>query len=78
LDSVPVAEEATVPLTVNVAVPPERRLTEAAMLPEPEAGQDEPTEAAHDQVAPVKAAGKVSATDAPVTSDGPLLVTTIV
>src|SRR3954447_22197503 len=78
LDSVPVAEEATVPLTVNVAVPPERRLTEAAMLPVPEAGQDEPLEAVQVQAAPVKAAGKVSATEAPTTSEGPLLVTTIV
>src|SRR5947208_3061524 len=70
VDRVQVAEEATGPLTVNVAVPHARRLTEAAMLTGPEAGQDEPALARQVQVAPVKAAGKVSVTAAPVTRDG--------
>src|SRR5436305_262741 len=76
--SEPVAEEATVPLTVNVAVPPERRLTVVEMLPVPDAGQGEPAEARQVHAAPVKAAGNVSATEAPVTSEGPLFVTVIV
>src|SRR5947199_179102 len=71
----PVADDFTVPPTVNVAVPPETRLTETEMLPVPEAGHEEPAEATQLQLTAVKSAGNVSATDAPVTSEGPLLVT---
>src|SRR5436190_715470 len=49
------------------------------MSPVPEAApQLEPGEAAHVQVIPVSCVEKESATAAPVTSEGPLLVTTIV
>jgi hypothetical protein len=62
-----------------VAVPPETRLTVVEMSPEPEAAaQLEPAEAVHVQVTPVSCVEKVSATAAPVTSEGPLLLTTIV
>src|SRR2546426_337996 len=74
----PVAEEFTVALMVNVAVPPARRLTEAEMSPEPEAGQLEPAEATHVQVMAWSFEEKVSVTVAPVTSEGPLFVTTTV
>src|SRR6476620_7872276 len=75
----PVADDLTVADTVNVAVPPESRLTVVAMLPVPEAAvQLEPAEARQVQVTPLNCEGIVSATAAPVTSDGPLLVTTMV
>jgi hypothetical protein len=77
-DNVPVAVEMTVALTENVAVPPARRLTEAEMLPEPDAGQLEPTDAEHVQVAPDKLAGNVSVTVALVMADGPAFDVTIV
>jgi hypothetical protein len=41
----PVAVEATVPLTVYVAVPPTAKLISSLMLPEPLAVPDEPTPA---------------------------------
>ena len=64
---------------VKVAVPPASRFTlEVEMSPVPEAGQDEPSEAEQVQVTPDSFVGKVSATVAPLTSEGPLLVTTIV
>jgi hypothetical protein len=83
-ERVPVAEDATVPVTVNVAVEPLFRSIDRLMLPLfPEAGAPQllpvangETEQLH--VAPVNAAGKVSLTFAPVTSEGPLFVTTIV
>lgn len=72
----PVAVETRVAVRLKVAVPPERILTVLLMLPEPEAVvQEEPLEAVQVQVAPDKAAGKVSLTVAPTTSPGPLLVT---
>ena len=46
--------------------------------PVPVAAQVEPVDATHVQVAPVNDAGSVSVIVAPVTSDGPLLVATIV
>jgi hypothetical protein len=74
----PVAEEEIVPVAVNVAVPEMPRLTAAAILPLPEAGQLEPAVAEHVQVTPVSVAGNVSATVAPVITDGPAFVATIV
>src|ERR1700687_2522359 len=73
---VPLAPPATVALTVKVAVPPLSRLTEAAMLPLPLAGQLEPAEAAQVQAPKVRFAGAVSVTVAAVTALGPLLVAT--
>jgi hypothetical protein len=70
-DSVPVAVDTTVALTVNVTEPAARMLTEAAKLPEPEAGQLEPADAVHVHVTPVRLAGTVSVTVAPVIADGP-------
>jgi hypothetical protein len=78
-ERVPLADEATVPVTVNVALLPEGRFTaEVEMSPSPDAGQLAPGSALQVQLAPVKAAGKVSDTVAPVTAEGPLFVTTIV
>src|SRR2546422_701289 len=75
----PVAEGATVPVTVNVAVPPASRFTVVEMLPlTGPAVQLEPAEATQVHEAPVNTAGNVSLTEAAVTLDGPLLVTTIV
>lgn len=78
LTSDPVAAEEIVPVTVNVTVPEMPRLTVAAMLPLPEAGQLEPAVAVHVQAVPVKVAGNVSVTVAPVITDGPAFVATIV
>jgi hypothetical protein len=77
-DTVPVAVDSTVALTENVTVPPARRFTEAEMLPEPDAGQLDPTDAVHVQVAPERVAGNVSVTVALVIAEGPALEATIV
>jgi hypothetical protein len=77
-DNVPVAVDATVALTVNVTVPAASTLTAAEMLPEPEAGQLDPAEAVHVHVAPVRLAGNVSVTVAPVMADGPAFDVTMV
>src|SRR5436305_304 len=76
--NVPVAPAETVPVAVNVAVPPDTRLTLADMLPDPDAGHDDPGDAVHVHVVDVSADGKASVTVAPMTSAGPLFVTTIV
>ena len=73
----PTAELATVPVTVNVAVPPVARSIEARTLLEPEAGQA-PSTTTHVHDAPSNDTGSTSVTDAPNTSDGPALDTTIV
>ena len=65
-------------VTVNVAVPPLRRLTSVLMLPLPEAGPLEPLLYVAVQVAPSTWLGNVSTTVAPVTLLGPRFVTTIV
>src|SRR5260370_682749 len=78
ISSVPVADDFSVAETVKVALPPASRLTEAEMSPAPEAGQDEPSDAAQVQVTPHSFDENESATAAPVTSEGPLFVTTIV
>ena len=75
-DPVAVGEMGAV--TVNVAVPATARSTLALMLPLPDAGQLEPAEAEHVQVAPTIDAGNVSATVAAVITDGPAFVATIV
>jgi len=67
-----------VAVTVNVALPPLKRLTLAPMLPLPLAGQLEPAEAAHVQVTELSCAGKTSLTVAPTTALGPALLATIV
>jgi uncharacterized repeat protein (TIGR01451 family) len=60
----------------SVAVPPFAKLTGVAILPVPEAAlQDEPAEAVHVQLTLVSELENVSATVAPVTAPGPLLVT---
>src|SRR5438034_915527 len=75
----PAAAGSMVATTVKVAVPPTARLTRLLMLPLPFAGPEEPAPAyAAVQVALVMAAGKESATVAPVTKLGPALVTTMV
>ncbi len=50
----------------------------SAMLPEPEAVQLPPPAAAQVQVTLVSVAGKLSATVAPVTAEGPTFVATMV
>src|SRR6266540_4880137 len=81
LTNCPVVPLGTVPLRLKVAVPPLTRLTVVAMLPVPLAApQLLGAVALHVQVnpAPLSAAGSGSETAAPVTSLGPLLVTTMV
>ena len=77
LETEPVADAATLAVTVKVAVPPAIRLTVVLMLPTPAAGQLPPT-ATQLHVAFDKLAANASTTEAPTTSDGPLLATTIV
>ena len=77
LETDPEAEASTSAVTVNVAVPPAIRLTMLLMLPTPAAGQLPPT-AAQLHTAFDRLAANASTTEAPTTSDGPLLVTTIV
>ena len=68
----------TVSVAVKVAVPPERRFTDALMSPVPLAGHVEPALAAHVQDTLVRSAGKTSVTVAPVTAWGPALEATMV
>src|SRR6266540_1918172 len=81
LTNCPVVPLGTVPLSVKMALPPLTRLTVVAMLPVPLAAPHA-LGAVAEQVqvnpAPLSAAGNGSLTVAPVTSLGPLLVTTIV
>ena len=77
-DNVPVAVEMRVAFTVKVTEPPDRTLTEAAMLPDPEAGQLEPADAEHVHVTPVRLTGMVSVTVADVIADGPAFDETMV
>src|SRR5262249_4702167 len=78
LTRLPVAAGSIVAWGWWVPVPPAARLTGSAMLPVPNAEQLEPAEAAHVQLADVRAAGRASATVAPAMSPGPAFVTTIV
>src|SRR5882762_5149683 len=68
----------TVPVAVNVAVPPLKRFTLADRLPLPLAGQLEPADAAQVHVTLATWAGKLSVTVAPTTALGPALLATIV
>jgi hypothetical protein len=74
----PVAVDRTVALTVKVTEPPESTLTDAETLPEPEAGQLEPAEAAHVHVTPDRVAGIASVTVALEMADGPAFEATTV
>ena len=63
----------------GVAVPVGSKLTVVAIAPTPAAAaHEDPAEAAHVQLPDVAPTGSESLTDAPVTADGPSLVTTIV
>ena len=76
LTSEPVAVASTVAVMVYVADAPTGRLTVVARSPVPFGSpQTAPDVAAQLQVAPVSAAGSVSATTASVTADGPALAT---
>jgi hypothetical protein len=74
----PVALGEIRPVTVNVAVPPDNNVTDALIEPEPDAGHDEPADAAQVHVTPLSAAGIVSVTVAAVIVDGPPFEETIV
>src|SRR6266508_5879059 len=81
LTNCPVVPLGTVPLRLKVAVPPLTRLTVVAMLPLPLAAPHAfgaVAEQVQVKPAPLRAAGNGSLTAAPVTSLGPLLVTTTV
>src|SRR6266496_456642 len=81
LTNCPVVPLGTVPLSVKMALPPLTRLTVVAMLPVPLAAPHAfgaVAEQVQVKPAPLRAAGNGSLTAAPVTSLGPLLVTTIV
>lgn len=77
--TVPVAMLATVVLTVNVAVPPESKLTVVVILTVPlEAPQLEPAEALQVHEPMTSLVGMMSVTSAPTTALGPELLTTMV
>lgn len=71
-----VASADMVPVTVKVADAPLGRSTSVETFPEPDAVHVAPPVGAQDQVAEMNPVGKVSSTDAPVTADGPRLLTT--
>ena len=78
-DSVPVNDASIVAVTVYVAVPPARRSTVVAMLPDPlRLPHAEPGVVVHVHVAPPSCGGIVSATGAPVIFEGPAFETAIV
>lgn len=79
LVTLPVAVARMVAVTVNVAVPPTARFTATENDPDPEAvAQLEPAEAAQTHDAALMFAGMTSATVAPLTGFGPLLLAMIV
>src|SRR5262252_7357927 len=80
LVSVPVVSAGTVPLKVNVALVPTGSVTSASMLPLPAAGPHAVPAPLVEQlhVNPASGAGNASWTRAPVTLDGPALLTTMV
>src|SRR3954451_21516020 len=76
---VPVADAESVPVTVKVALPPGASVPVGLMLPVPDGeGQVEPAVAEHVHATPATAAGRVSATVAPVAVEGPPFVATTV
>ena len=78
--NVPGAVDASsVPVTVNVVLPPLSSVTSSLTLPDPDAlPHVEPADAVHVHETPTMLAGTTSVTDAPAMADGPALVTTIV
>src|SRR6185369_14810895 len=76
-DSEPVADADSVPVTMNVAVPPTGKLTSALMSPVPDDGQDPPVDALQVHVTLVSDDGMLSTTAALDTAEGPRLVTTM-
>jgi hypothetical protein len=75
--SVPVAVLETLAVKLNVAAPPDNRLTVALIFPPPLAApQLDPAVAVQVQIAFVRMTGKLSVTVAAVTALGPSLVTT--
>jgi hypothetical protein len=74
----PVDDDKMLAVMAYVAVAPTARLMVSLIEPEPLAVQVAPALAAQVHVAPVKAAGRLSATSAPTTPDGPLLDATTV
>ncbi len=74
----PVALDFTNPLSVYVTVLPAGRSSVSDMSPVPlDVLPDAPPDAVDDQLAPERLGDKLSVNVAPVTSDGPLFVTTI-
>ncbi len=78
LSSEPTVPGGTVPLTVNVTVPPTGSDTSVSIAPLPDAGHEPPDPPAHVQVKAASGAGSGSCTRALTTSLGPRLVTVIV
>lgn len=74
----PIAAGASVPTTVNVALPPAGSVTLAASEPEPEGGHVAPLDPAHVHVAFNTDASNVSVTAAPTAVAGPVFVAVIV
>jgi hypothetical protein len=74
----PVADTDTVAFSVYVSVPPAATFTVCAILPLPDAGHDDPDDAAQLQLAFVSVPGNVSVTLAPTADAGPAFDTTSV
>src|SRR5689334_25136456 len=77
-ESVPKAAADTVPESVKTTLAPAGRLTDALMLPLPDAGHVPPPAPTHVQTGERIAAGTMSVTVAPAASPGPALLATIV
>ena len=77
---VAVVPDGTVPVTVYVTFPPATILTVSEMSPLPEAAQVLPVEATQVQwkPCPANSAGKVSMTEVPGASEGPVFSTLMV
>lgn len=76
--SEPVSVASSVAVIVKVAVPPTRSDTGVLMFPVPDAAHVEPDDAVQVHVAPVSEIGRVSATVALTTVEGPALDATTV
>jgi len=70
--------ESTVAVTSNVTVVPTAKLTDTSMSLDPLAGQLAPGSSEHVHVTSVSSDGMTSVTRAPVTSNGPSFLATIV
>ena len=74
----PLAEPATVAFTVNVAEPLGSSDTAALIVfPDPDAGHDEPADAAQVHDTPTSEAGATSVNGAATAADGPAFATTM-